>query len=130
MERHPEQHAIISQLISLIELACDVYVHRAINNVAAAATVELVEAFVKRAKSFDSTTPGNHVLVWAYFIMAAESSVKEHRDFLARRLQSIHGQTKFGNIPHALRLLSKLWSGGDKLRWTLSLPQSSNVFIM
>lgn len=72
---------------------------------------------------------GEHVLVWVYFMAAAESSTPSDRSFFLERLKQCHTRTGFGNILRAYDLLSEIWARNGK-GWTSLLTREPKVLIM
>lgn len=73
---------------------------------------------------------GAHALVWVCFVAGAASTDQDQRDFFVRRMEQVYERTQFRNIPTAVEGLRNIWSQGSGKRWTVCLPQLSNVLVM
>ncbi|RDW90742.1 Zn(II)2Cys6 transcription factor [Aspergillus mulundensis] len=129
---HPEHAPSLHNVRSQIEQAYTIYLHRALGNQShPSSSIERVEQFRQTVEAYPIGCPGEHVLVWATFIVAAESTYTtvEHRAFFARRMQYLHQINGFGNIPKAIRLLERIWKDPAGMRWT-SVIAEAQIFIM
>jgi hypothetical protein len=113
-----------------IRIACSLYIIRATLNPCYSNTTLQLDHLRALCEPIQPTTPGQHILVWVYFIAAAESSTSEHRQFFTGRLRNLHASTKFRNIPVALAALQKLWSVRHQRRWTEALSELAPIFII
>jgi len=130
LSNHPAHSKKISRLINMVERACDIYLHRALNDVSPEMTVSIVEEFRAVAETLPANGEGEHILVWAYFIAAAESSTLEHRLFFMKKLQALYVSTGFANNLSALNLLKIIWAKHSETRWTYCMGNSSQSFVM
>ncbi|KAF2628929.1 hypothetical protein BU25DRAFT_409426, partial [Macroventuria anomochaeta] len=72
---------------------------------------------------------GAHALVWVCFVAGAASTDQSQRDFFVHRMEQVYARTQFRNIPSAIQSLENIWSRGNGKRWTVCLPQLSNVLV-
>ncbi|EUC40020.1 hypothetical protein COCMIDRAFT_10017 [Bipolaris oryzae ATCC 44560] len=73
---------------------------------------------------------GAHALVWVCFIAGAASTDQSQRDFFVHRMEQVYARTRFRNIPIAIQSLENIWARRSGERWTVCLPQLSNVLVM
>ncbi|KAF5002360.1 hypothetical protein FGRMN_371 [Fusarium graminum] len=114
---HPELQDLLSQLATLTTWACDIYVQRAMLNPPAEETVHIVERFKQSLEEVDAYVDivGRHLLAWPYFIVAAESSTKDHREFF---------------LDKAIDQVKEIWAAQSSIRWTSLLGGPTQAFIM
>jgi Fungal specific transcription factor domain len=127
---HPEHEDLIMCLQDLILQACDIYIHRAKNIVPVSQSVHLVERFKRTAEKVLLESLGQNVLVWSYFIVAAESTTLEHRTFFIDRMERLYQLTGFANNLKGLAQLRKIWAIQPSMRWTQLLGGPAQVLIM
>lgn len=111
------------------QLAHSIYITRALGGGDGDSTTSDVERFKAMLELFPQGSPGEHVLVWATFIVASGSTTEEHRDFFTRFLERQHKRNGFVNIPRALTFLRRLWTADERENWVELLPEP-RVFIM
>ncbi|KAL4903574.1 hypothetical protein BDW74DRAFT_179571 [Aspergillus multicolor] len=135
---HPEHSSSLHTVRSQIEQAYTIYLHRALDTqtrepegTRRLSSIQRVERFRETVEAYPKGSPGEHVLVWATFIVAAESTytTPEHRAFFAERMQYLHQINGFGNIPRATKLLDTIWRDPAGTRWTSTIAQAQ-IFIM
>lgn len=73
---------------------------------------------------------GRHLLAWPYFIVAAESSTKDHREFFLDKLVSLHNKTGCWNLLRAIDQVKEIWASQSSIRWTSLLGGPTQAFIM
>ncbi|KAI9927589.1 hypothetical protein ASPWEDRAFT_71988 [Aspergillus wentii DTO 134E9] len=129
MKAHPEHSEAILKLIGLIRKACNIYMCRA-TSVPAEAITDLVESFINETATFNATSPGGHILVWAFFIVGAECSSERHRSFIMSQLQNLWVWTGFANTLYAIRILQSVWQESENRNWTQVIARNVEVFIM
>ncbi|KAJ4258730.1 hypothetical protein NW762_007816 [Fusarium torreyae] len=129
---HPELEGLLSQLANLTTWACDIYVQRAIFNPPAEETVPMIEMFKQSLGEVDAYVDivGRHLLAWPYFIVAAESSTADHREFFLDKLVSLHNTTGCWNILRAIDQVKEIWASQSSIRWTSLLGGPTQAFIM
>ena len=129
---HPELKPLLSQLANLTTLACDIYVQRAIFNPPPEATVHRIEEFKQSLNEIDAYVDivGRHLLAWPYFIIAAESSTEDHRNFFLEKLVSLHSKTGCWNLLRAVEQVREIWASQGVVRWTSLLGGPTQAFIM
>ncbi|KAF4978534.1 hypothetical protein FZEAL_5106 [Fusarium zealandicum] len=132
LQFHPELEGLLSQLADLTTWACDIYVQRAILNPPAEETVPMVERFKQTIEEMDEYIGilGRHLLAWPYFIVAAESSTEEHRDFFLDKLVSLYKMTGCCNILRAIEQVQEIWASQSSIRWTSLLGGPTQALIM
>ncbi|RDW91970.1 hypothetical protein BP5796_01364 [Coleophoma crateriformis] len=126
--QYPEYAEAAELIQSAHDQACDLYLHRAINNVPVEKTATLVQQLQDTIEPVAQGSPGEHGLVWVYFIAAAESSTQSHRDFFRNRLLHIYNRIGFSNILHSFKILDGIWQDSDS-RWTNVIMQLEQVFV-
>ena len=126
---HPEHSAGLQNIKSQIEQAHSIYLCRALGTQDPSTTVCQVEKFKQTAEAYPKGCPGEQVLIWATFIVAAESTTPEHREFFTRRFEAFHEFNGFANTLKAVELLNKIWKGDSESSWT-SLITEARTFIM
>ncbi|CAJ0551264.1 Ff.00g111940.m01.CDS01 [Fusarium sp. VM40] len=129
---HPELQGLLSQLATLTTWACDIYVQRAMLNPPAEDTVHMIERFKQSLEEVDAYVDivGRHLLAWPYFIVAAESSTKDHREFFLDKLVSLHNKTGCWNLLRAIDQVKEIWASQSSIRWTSLLGGPTQAFIM
>ncbi|GKU21048.1 unnamed protein product [Fusarium langsethiae] len=129
---HPELKDLLSQLANLTTLACDIYVQRAVFNPPAEETVHMIEEFKQSLGEVDAYVDivGRHLLAWPYFIIAAESSTADHREFFLDKLVSLHNTTGCWNLLRAIDQVKEIWASQSSIRWTSLLGGPTQAFIM
>ncbi|KAI5461518.1 hypothetical protein BGZ63DRAFT_414236 [Mariannaea sp. PMI_226] len=129
---HPELQDLINQLFELLALACDIYIQRSKFNPPSADTVHLVERFKCALQEVDLYTDiiGRHLLTWAYFVVAAESSTQDHREFFLEKLTSLHRTTGCWNVLKAVDQIQEIWATQSSVRWTSLLGRPGQALIM
>ncbi|KAL1636376.1 hypothetical protein SLS58_009869 [Diplodia intermedia] len=127
---NPEHGTIFARLIALIEQARDIYIHRALGDLPPRSMHSLVERFLATAGDIPVASPGGHSLVWAYFIVAAESSDPRHRNFFVEKLRELFRVTGFANALGAVQELQRIWSIAGEERWTYMLPTLARTLVM
>lgn len=128
---HPELQHLIDQLFELFALACDIYTQRAKFNPPSYQTVFQVERFKCVLEEVEPYTDivGGHLLAWAYFVVAAESSTTAHRDFFLGKLTSLHQTTGCWNVLKAVDQIHEIWAT-ESVRWTSLLGRPGQALIM
>ncbi|KAH8700294.1 hypothetical protein BGW36DRAFT_446821 [Talaromyces proteolyticus] len=129
---HPEYQDQLGLLREMITLACDIYVHRAINDPPISSTSHLIKKFRQVTLDFEQrgSMIGCHVLSWPYFVAAAESVHLEDRTFFVHRLEIVCTTTGFQNIRGAIQQLQHIWECQGTTRWTSLLGGPTQVLIM
>ncbi|KAL9573102.1 hypothetical protein ACKAV7_002787 [Fusarium commune] len=129
---HPELKDLLSQLASLTTWACDIYVQRAIFNPPPSETVPMIERFKQSLGQVDAYVDivGRHLLAWPYFIVAAESSTVDHREFFLDKLVKLHNTTGCWNLLRAIDQVKEIWASQSSIRWTSLLGGPTQAFIM
>ncbi|KAF4340510.1 trehalase [Fusarium beomiforme] len=129
---HPELKDLVSQLAFLTTLACDIYVQRAIFNPPPSETVPMIERFKESLGQVDAYVDivGRHILAWPYFIVAAESSTADHREFFLDKLVKLHNTTGCWNLLRAIDQVKEIWVSQSSIRWTSLLGGPTQAFIM
>lgn len=75
--------------------------------------------------------PGDHALIWVYFVAAAETDVMENRLFLIERLVGLFNLVHAVNITTAISGLEFLWNHSEiGLDWAHYLPKMPLSLIM
>lgn len=113
----------MSILYELNEQACNIYVARASAGPDGPPLVEMVETFIATMESYPAGYPGEHILVFATFLAAAESTLPDHQEYFVNTLQKHHVRNGFKNIPVAIDHLRRIWLRQDGMDWTRSLPE-------
>jgi hypothetical protein len=111
-------------------LACTVYLARAKNLLSEADMEAGADRLFQLLAEVAAGEPGEHTLVWPYFVAGAETRNPERRAFLAHRIQRIYATTGYNNVRVALDTLQVLWSTSSDERWTARLPKLIKVPIM
>lgn len=120
----------------LNQLSCDIYVARVSTGPSGPPLTHLLEEFNLVLGHLEPGHAGEHTLVWATFLAAAESVMPAHRECLGNALLRHHQRNGFSNILLALEHLRKIWderdradrNGGDvfgqpQRDWTSVLPE-------
>ena len=129
---HPELEELMGHLFTLVALACEVYVKRARFNPPSDQTIPLIEHFrqvTKTVKGYGDVV-GQHLLAWPYFVMAAESSTQDDREFFRSELQSLYQTTGCQSALRGLEKIMKIWETQSNTRWTSLLGGDDQFFIM
>jgi hypothetical protein len=114
--------------------ACAIYTRCATNSTSDA-TVNLIQKnaikeLIEVMSGIPASFRGSHALVWVCFVAGAETTDEAQRAFFVNRMREIHQRTRFGNILAGIESLKSIWSRKTNERWTLCLPQLSNVLVM
>ncbi|ETI21003.1 hypothetical protein G647_07346 [Cladophialophora carrionii CBS 160.54] len=127
---HPEYNQQMSLIYDLNQQACDIYVTRASMGVNGLPSSEPVAKFIRTLELLPPSSPGEHILVFAIFIVASESVLPEHQQYFTNVLLRHHQRNGFANILTALEHLKRSWSERSTIQdWTERLPQMQ-VFIV
>lgn len=129
LEIHPEHASIICKLVDLIHLAADVYLARATGK-PQGLILGLVQRFLLKTATFNSTSPGGHILIWPFFIVGAECVAEEDRVFVTAQLRSLWEYTGFGSTLYAIEVLKTIWEDPSDSVWTKNLATQVRGFIM
>ena len=129
---HPELQDLMSCLFEMITIACKLYVQRVTTNPEPCETMPTIDRFKRLTEEIDMYVDmvGRHLLGWSYFVLAAESSTTEHRQFFLKRLESLHHVTKCGNIRRAIEQVQDIWTSQSTKRWTSLLGGPCQSLIM
>lgn len=125
----PEYLNGLSAVYELNKQACDIYVARVLAGPNGPPMTAMVDEFVTTLQGFPSDGPGEHTLVFATFLAAAEAALPEHRAYLNQALLKHYQRNGFMNILLALKSLEEIWSGCRDRDWTQYLPEL-RVFIV
>lgn len=126
--QYPEYSNAAELIQSAYNQACHLYLHRAINNVPMEKTAALVQQLEETIEHVPEGSPGEHGLVWVYFIAAAESSTQRHRNFFRDRLLHIYNRIGFSNILRSFKILDGIWQDSNS-KWTNVIMQLEQVFV-
>jgi hypothetical protein len=126
---HPEHSNALALVADIIQQACNIYLLRARNRLNHSLSYELVENILVTQEGCPEGSPGEHVLIWAFFIAAAESSSEYHRTFFATKMRSYYHRLGFSNTIKALDLLGEIWNISDGSNWTSFQPKT-HILIM
>ncbi|KAJ5669031.1 hypothetical protein N7462_010101 [Penicillium macrosclerotiorum] len=129
LDSHPGFSEIIFNLADLILKAAAIYLARS-RNLPDALIFDLVTQFLERASSFNAASPGGHILIWSFFIVGAECSSDQDREFVTSQLQILWECTGFGNILYAKDILKSLWGKSSSKSWTNVLLDEVKSLIM
>lgn len=119
----------MSILYELNKQACDIYVARALSGLNGPPLTGMVENFISTMDSYPTGCPGEHILVFATFLAAAESALSEHQEYFVNALQKHHQRNGFHNIPLAIDHLKRIWSKQDRKDWTQILPELQTFIV-
>ncbi|QRD82459.1 hypothetical protein F9C07_2129924 [Aspergillus flavus] len=126
---HPEYSSFIFKLANLIRTAAQIYLSRA-TNMPNQVIKELVQQFLADTASYNATSPGGHILIWPFFIVGAECSSEQDREFVTMQLQNLWDCTGFGSPLYAIKLLGDIWQEPPGTNWTQTLVDKVEGFIM
>lgn len=115
--------------------ACNIYTRCAANADAVSIFHDTIQAqsiyhLIGIISQVSPNDRGAHALVWVCFVAGAASTDQSQRDFFVHRMELVYARTQFRNIPTAIQSLKNIWSRKPGERWTLCLPQLSNVLVM
>ncbi|EXJ55454.1 hypothetical protein A1O7_08381 [Cladophialophora yegresii CBS 114405] len=121
---HPEYNQQMSLIYDLNQQACDIYVTRASTGLNGLPSSEPVAKFIRTLEMLPPSSPGEHILVFAIFIVASESALREHQQYFTNVLLRHYQRNGFANILTALQYLKRSWNKqGTMQDWTERLPQ-------
>lgn len=129
---HPEHDELMSILFKMVSNACEIYIWRAVESPTPRTMRPVIEEFIKMdelAEEYNDIT-GRHILLWPYFVVAAESTLPRHRAYFARKIEFLYTRTKCENIRKALYQLHTMWNVQSTTRWTSLLGGPNQVLIM
>ncbi|KAB8213482.1 hypothetical protein BDV33DRAFT_196899 [Aspergillus novoparasiticus] len=112
---HPEYSSVIFKLANLIRTAAQIYLSRATNM-----PNQVITELVQQRPHFDL----------AIFIVGAECSSKQDREFVTIQLQNLWDCTGFGSPLYAIKLLGDIWQETPGTNWTQTLMDKVEGFIM
>jgi len=124
LELHPKYRFSLSVYLDLGRQAQAIYLKRATAGPANLILIDQVEKFKDTLVSLGPSPLGHHVLLWAVFIVASESSKVEHQRFFYEILLSHSKRNGWANLSKALHYLRRIWSRASGESWTLLLPAS------
>lgn len=119
-------------LFAAVTLACEAYIRRACFDPPSYEAAHLIKTFrelVQRVKSYGNVV-GQNLLAWSYFVMAAESSTKEDRDFFLDELQSLYRTTGYRSALRGVETIRSMRRTGLNIRWTSLLGGYDQFLIM
>lgn len=119
----------MSIVADIIQQACNIYLLRARNSLSHSLSYELVEQFLAAQHACPEGSPGEHVLIWAIFVVAAECSSPQHRVLFVNKFRRYYQRLGFSNTLKAIELLEKIWSISDGQRWTSFIAQRHILII-
>ncbi|KAH8812781.1 hypothetical protein F5884DRAFT_786385 [Xylogone sp. PMI_703] len=96
-------------LDSAVTQACDLYMQHTSSKRVQAADRAL-EALKSTVSKIPSNTPGEHVLVWIYFVAATKSQSDVHRSFFSVSLADLYNRLGLENLASSFQSLHKSWS--------------------
>lgn len=73
-------------------MAGEIYLARATGK-PYAIMASLVQQFIMETSTFNRTSPGGHILICPFFIIAAECTLEPDREFVSAQLQSFWDYT-------------------------------------
>jgi len=128
--QHPEYAQATSNITNQIQQAFNIYLRRALGELDRSNSNLLVEHFIQTAEAYPkSCSSAEHALIWASFIVAAESSLPEHQQFFRDRLTAFNLGNGFSNILKGLEVLESVWRTTPHTRWTAIISQG-HTFVM
>jgi hypothetical protein len=115
--------------------ACNIYTRcaanaDAISNFHNTIQAQSIQQLISVIMQISPNARGAHALVWVCFVAGAASTDESQRDFFVHRMEQVYARTHFRNIPTAIQSLQNIWARGHGERWTVCLPQLSNVLVM
>lgn len=115
--------------------ACNIYTRCAANADAVSRFHDTIQAqsihqLIGVISQVSPNDRGAHALVWVCFIAGAASTDQSQREFVVNRMEQVYARTRFRNIPTAIQSLKNIWARRPGERWTVCLPQLSNVLVM
>lgn len=119
----------MDMIYELNEIACSIYVTRALETSSTPKLISLVEEFKTKYASLPSECPGEHTLVWSVFLAAAASTLPEHSAYFADVLSNHYRRNGFGNLVAIREQLQRIWQLSDDEDWTQILPKLE-VFVV
>lgn len=119
----------MSILYELNKQVCDIYVARALAGPDGSPLNDMVGKFIDTMELYPPDCPGEHILVFATFLAAAESALPAHQEYLINALQKHHRRNGFRNIPLAIDHLTRIWSESGERDWTQLLPELQTFIV-
>lgn len=119
-------------LFAAVTLACEAYVRRAYFDPPSSEVAHLIETFrqlVRRVKCYGNVV-GQNMLAWPYFVMAAESSTEEDREFFLNELQALYQATGYRSALRGVETILNMRQAGSNIRWTSLLGGYDQFLIM
>lgn len=129
---HPEYEELMKLLFAAVTLACEAYIRRACFDPPSYEAAHLIETFrhlVQRVKSYGNVV-GQNLLAWPYFVIAAESSTQEDREFFLNELQSLYETTGYRSALRGVETIRNMRQAGQTIRWTSLLGGYDQFLIM
>lgn len=103
---------IFTRLESAIDQACKIYARRVLSDQSQgkdSGITDLLDKLKATVEEIPIGIPGEHALIWVYFLTAAESSSTVHREFFAGRLAGVYERVKSSNIARTFNILHSIW---------------------
>ena len=103
---------IFTRLESAIDQACKIYTRRVLSGQSQgkdSGIADLLDKLKATVEEIPIGIPGEHALIWVYFLTAAESSSTVHREFFAGRLAGVYERVKSSNIARTFNILHSIW---------------------
>lgn len=147
----PDAQAAVPIITSLVHQAHRIYLLNATSDVSRPDlpaqhglaplldTTSLIQYFKVTLEKFPPTAPGEHVLIWAIYIVAADCTLPEHKAYFDFILHRYHARSGFVNILRGLEKLHDIWDrrgrgpghgnltvaecDSSHTRWTTLLPE-------
>ena len=135
LQENSEDRRLADLIRRCIVSACDIYMRCAANvdtipSFHDTIQAHMVQQLIGMMSKILPGARGSHALVWVCFVAGAASTDRSQRDFFVHRMKSIYARTQFRNIPTAIQGLQNVWARGYGTRWTVCVPQLSNVLVM
>ncbi|EUC27996.1 hypothetical protein COCCADRAFT_110278 [Bipolaris zeicola 26-R-13] len=130
-----EDRRIADLILQCFVSACNIYTRCAVDAHAVSRfhdTIqeESIHQLIGLISQVSPNDRGAHALVWVCFVAGAASTDQSQRDFFVHRMEQVYARTRFRNIPTAIQSLKNIWARRPGERWTVCLPQLSNVLVM
>ncbi|KAH8810879.1 hypothetical protein F5884DRAFT_261958 [Xylogone sp. PMI_703] len=126
---YPNHASTFNMIADIRQQAFDIYLLRVTEGPMSIVSVNNIEHFIETLQSLPDDALGVHVLIWACFMAASESSTQEHQLFFRQYLETQYQRNGFANILKALKLLERIWARETYENWPALLPEPK-AFIM
>ena len=120
LESRPSTSDLV--VIDLVHQAYNIYLHRVSVGSSTTMMKDQISNFATSLKSFVVDLPVPPVVIWATFVAAAESKMREDRLFFEQYISDCYRDDDCGNLHPVIEWLKAIWARTEQVTWPLILP--------